>query len=78
MRADGTVAHIRKASEAIVRGQTARLANPPHFVKESVQFAPYPDPRHQASFEAYLIRCGDIPLFATTPCWLANLPGANP
>src|SRR5437879_6582154 len=35
MRPDGTPAHIREDTEAIVRGETARLANPPVFVKES-------------------------------------------
>ena len=33
MRPDGTEAHIREDSEAIVRGDSNRLANPPLFVK---------------------------------------------
>src|SRR6202171_711134 len=35
MRPDGTPVHIREDSEAIVRGETGRFANPPLFVKES-------------------------------------------
>lgn len=54
--------HIREDSEAIVRGETGRFANPPLFVKESVEYTPYRDPRQQANFEAHLIRRGEIPL----------------
>jgi hypothetical protein len=43
MRPDGTAAHIRQDSERIVRGDTARMANPPLFVKESVEYTPYPN-----------------------------------
>ena len=38
MRPDGTPAHIREDSEAIVRGDANRLANPPLFVKESIEY----------------------------------------
>ena len=44
MRPNGTPAHIREDSEAIVRGDTSRLANPPLFVKESIEYTAYPDP----------------------------------
>jgi hypothetical protein len=43
MRPDGTPAHIRGNSEAVVRGDTSRFANPPLFVKESVEYTAYPD-----------------------------------
>ena len=44
MRPDGTPVHIREDSEAIVRGDANRFANPPLFVKESVEYTPYRDP----------------------------------
>ena len=61
MRSDGTPAHIREDSEAVVRGDANRLANPPLFVKESVEYTAYPDPEQQTKFETYLIRRGEIP-----------------
>jgi hypothetical protein len=44
MRPDGTPAHIREDTEAIVRGETTRLANPPVFVKESIEYTPFRTP----------------------------------
>ena len=78
MRPDGTPAHIREDTEAIVRGETTRLANPPVFVKESVEYTPYTDPRHQAKFEAHLIRRGEIPRFVTVPLFARAFTGAKP
>jgi hypothetical protein len=78
MRPDGTPAHIREDSEAIVCGDTNRLANPPLFVKESVEYTAYPDPRQQAKFETYLIRRGEIPRFVTMPVFAREFTGARP
>ena len=78
MRPDGTPAHIREDSEAIVRGDLARLANPPLFVKESVQYTPYPDAQQQTRFEAYLIRRGQIPRFVTMPVFAREFTGSKP
>ena len=78
MRPDGTPAHIREDSEAIVRGDLARLANPPLFVRESVQYTPYPDAQQQARFEAYLIRRGQIPRFVTMPVFAREFTGSKP
>ena len=78
MRPDGTPVHIREDSEAIVRGETTRFANPPLFVKESVEYTPYRDPRQQANFEAHLIRRGEIPRFVTMPVFARAFTGARP
>jgi 3'-phosphoadenosine 5'-phosphosulfate sulfotransferase (PAPS reductase)/FAD synthetase len=78
MRPDGTPVHIREDSEAIVRGETGRFANPPLFVKESVEYTPYRDPRQQANFEAHLIRRGEIPRFVTMPVFARAFTGARP
>ena len=77
MRPDGTPAHIRQDSEAIVRGDTNRLANPPLFVKESVEYTAYRDPDQQSKFEAYLIRRGEIPRFVTMPVFAREFTGAR-
>ena len=50
-----------------MRGDINRLANPPLFVKEWVEYTPYSEPRQQGKFEAYLIRRGQIPRFVTMP-----------
>jgi hypothetical protein len=42
MRPDGTPAHIREDSEAIVRGDLARLANPPLFSGSPCSTRPTP------------------------------------
>jgi hypothetical protein len=78
MRPDGTPVHIREDSEAIVRGDVNRFANPPVFVKESVEYTPYRDPRLQAKFEAHLIRRGEIPRFVTMPVFARAFTGAKP
>jgi hypothetical protein len=78
VRPDGTPAHIREDSEAIVRGDLARLANPPLFVKESVQYTPYPDAQQQAKFEAYLTRRGQIPRFVSMPVFAREFTGSKP
>ena len=78
MRPDGTPAHIREDTEAIVRGESTSLANPPVFVKESVEYTPFPQPEHQARFEAYLIRRGEIPRFVTMPLFARAFTGARP
>jgi len=78
MRPDGTPAHIREDTEAIVRGETTRLANPPVFVKESVEYTPYLDASQQSKFEAYLIRRGEIPRFVTLPLFARAFTGAKP
>ena len=78
MRPDGTPVHIREDSEAIVRGESGRFANPPLFVKESVEYTPYRDPRQQANFEAHLIRRGEIPRFVTMPVFARAFTGARP
>ncbi len=78
MRPDGTPSHIREDTEAIVRGETTRLANPPVFVKESIEYTPYADAEHQAKFEAYLIRRGEIPRFVTMPLFARAFTGAKP
>jgi hypothetical protein len=78
MRPDGTPAHIREDSEALVRGDTNRLANPPLFVKESVEYTAYPDPEQQTKFETYLIRRGEIPRFVTMPVFAREFTGARP
>jgi hypothetical protein len=49
---DGTPAHIREDTEAIIRGETTRLANPTVFVKESAEYTRLPDVEHQARVEA--------------------------
>jgi hypothetical protein len=67
MRPDGTPAHIRGDTEAIVAGASGRLANPPVFVKESLEYTPYRDSRQQAKFETHLIRRGEIAHFVTLP-----------
>jgi hypothetical protein len=77
MRPDGTPVHFREDSEAIVRGETSRFANPPLFVKESVEYTPYRDPRQQANFEAHLIRRGEIPRFVTMPVFVRAFTGAR-
>jgi hypothetical protein len=66
MGPDGTPAYIREDTEAIVRGETNRLADPPVFVKESMEYTPYPNAQ-QANFVAYLVRRGEIPRFVTMP-----------
>jgi integrase len=78
MRPDGTPAHIREDSEAIVRGETARLANPPLFVKESVEYTPYLDAAQQAKFTAHLLRRGEIPRFVTMPVFAREFTGSRP
>ena len=78
MRPDRTPVHIREDSEAIVRGETGRFANPPLFVKGSVEYTPYRDPRQQANFEAHLIRRGEIPRFVTMPVFARAFTGARP
>jgi hypothetical protein len=78
MRPDGTPAHIREDTESIVRGNTNHFANPPVFVKESLEYTPYLDPQHQARFEAYLIRRGEIPRFVTMPLFAREFTGARP
>ena len=78
MRPDGTAAHIREDSEAIVRGDTARMANPPLFVKESVEYTAYPDPHQQTRFNAFLVRRGEIPRFVTMPLFAREFTGAKP
>ena len=61
-----------------MRGETGRFANPPLFVKESVEYTPYRDPRQQANFEAHLIRRGEIPRFVTMPVFARAFTGARP
>ncbi len=78
MRPDGTPAHIREDSEAVVRGDTNRLANPPLFVKESVEYTAYPDPEQQTKFETHLIRRGEIPRFVTMPVFAREFTDARP
>jgi hypothetical protein len=78
MRPNGTPAHIREDTEAIVRGESTRLANPPVFVKESVEYTPFVQSEHQARFEAYLIRRGEIPRFVTMPLFARAFTGARP
>jgi hypothetical protein len=78
MRPDGTPAHIREDSEAIVRGEINRLANPPLFVRESVEYTPYAEPRQQGKFAAYLIGRGEIPRFVTMPVFAREFTGARP
>jgi len=78
MRPDGTPAHIREDTEAIVRGDSPRLANPPVFVKESVEYTPYPDAEQQARFTAHLVRRGEIPRFVTMPLFARAFTGAKP
>ena len=78
MRPDGTPAHIREDSEAIVRGDAHRLANPPLFVKESVEYTAYPDSDQQAKFAAHLIRRGELPRFVTMPVFAREFTGARP
>ena len=78
MRPDGTPAHIREDSEAIVHGETARLANPPLFVKESIEYTPYLDAAQQAKFTAHLLRRGEIPRFVTMPVFAREFTGGRP
>ena len=78
MRPDGTPAHIREDSEAIVHGETARLANPPLFVKESIEYTPYLDAAQQAKFTAHLLRRGEIPRFVTMPVFAREFTGSRP
>jgi hypothetical protein len=78
MRPDGTPAHIREDSEAIVRGDAHRLANPPLFVKESVEYTAYPDSDQHAKLAAHLIRRGEIPRFVTMPVFAREFTGARP
>jgi hypothetical protein len=63
MRPDGTPAHIREDTEAIVRGETTRLANPPVFVKESIELHPFPAPRTPGQIRGLSDATGrDLPL----------------
>jgi hypothetical protein len=77
MRPDGSAAHIREHSEAIVRGDTARMANPPLFVKESVEYTAHPNSHQHARFNAFLVRRGEIPRLVTMPLFAREFTGAK-